>query len=338
MQRQRVVKLPPIFKMVKLDRHTWKREYFKRIEVLVGEFQKCLVIGIDNIQSKQLQQIRHALRGNAEILCGKNTLIRRAFRDLVEKYPVLEELLEHVRGNVGFVFTNMDLGDCRDILEANQIQAPAKAGTFAQADVFIEEGPTGMSPEKTSFFQAVDIPTKIAKGTIAILNRYRVCEAGEKVGLSEAKLLTMLGINPFFYGVVLKQVMEAGSVFPPAVLDTKPEEFLGKILGGLSNIASISLQIGYVNKASAPHLVVNGFKNILSICLATDIAPGKPTPGYETAKLWVTDPEAFAAANPGGGGGGGGAAAPAAAAEAPKAAAKVESEEGSDESMGGLFD
>jgi len=323
--------------MVKLDRHTWKREYFKRIEVLVGEFQKCIIIGIDNIQSKQLQQIRHALRGNAEILCGKNTLIRRAFRDLVEKFPILEELLEHVKGNVAFVFTNMDLSECRDILAANQIQAPAKAGQLAQDDVYIEEGPTGMSPEKTSFFQAVDIPTKIAKGTIAILNRYKVCDKGEKVGLSEAKLLAMLNVNPFFYGVVLKQVMEDGSVFPPAVLDTKPEEFLGKIMSGLSNIAAISLQIGYITRASAPHLVVNGFKNILAICLATDIAPGKPTAGYETAKLWVTDPEAFAAANPGGGGGGGGGAAPAAA-EAPVAAAKEESEEGSDESMGGLFD
>ena len=255
----------------------------------------------------------------------------------MDKYDYLEELLESVRGNVAFVWTNMDLTECRDILVSNQVQAPAKAGTIAQVDVFIEEGPTGMSPEKTSFFQAVDIPTKIAKGQIAILNKYLLIKQGDKVGLSEAKLLNMLGVSPFFYGVIPCMVMEAGSVFPPVVLDTKPEEFIQKICAGIANIAAVSLAIGYTTKASAPHLIVNGFKNIIAIALATAITFGKSTPGLDNAKLFLSDPEAFAAANPGGGGGGGGGDAPAAA-DAPKAAAKAESSEEESEDMDSLFD
>ena len=38
-----------------------------------------------------------------------------------------------------------------------------------------------MGPEKTSFFQALQIPTKIARGTIEILNEVHLIKVGDKV-------------------------------------------------------------------------------------------------------------------------------------------------------------
>lgn len=78
-------------------------------------------------------------------------------------------LIPHIKGNVGFVFTKEDLVDVRDLILANKVAAPAKAGALAPIDVFVPKGNTGLGPEKTSFFQALAIPTKIAKGTIEIL-------------------------------------------------------------------------------------------------------------------------------------------------------------------------
>ncbi len=78
-------------------------------------------------------------------------------------------LLPHIKGNVGFVFTKEELTDVRDLILANKVAAPAKAGAIAPIDVFVPKGNTGLGPEKTSFFQALAIPTKIAKGTIEIL-------------------------------------------------------------------------------------------------------------------------------------------------------------------------
>ena len=69
------------------------------------------------------------------------------------------------------MFTKEDLSDIRDILESNQKEAPAKAGAIAPIDVWVPKGNTGMGPEKTSFFQALSIPTKITKGTVEILVR-----------------------------------------------------------------------------------------------------------------------------------------------------------------------
>ena len=64
---------------------------------------------------------------------------------------------------------------------------------------------TGLGPEKTSFFQALAIPTKITKGTIEILNDVKLITFGDKVGASEATLLQMLKIYPFSYGLVVQQ-------------------------------------------------------------------------------------------------------------------------------------
>ena len=77
--------------------------------------------------------------------------------------------MPHIAGNIGFVFTKEDLIEIRDILTSNQKEAPAKAGAIAPIDVFVDKINTGLGPEKTSFFQALSIPTKITKGTIEIL-------------------------------------------------------------------------------------------------------------------------------------------------------------------------
>jgi large subunit ribosomal protein LP0 len=83
------------------------------------------------------------------------------------------------------------------------VAAPAKAGALAPIDVFVPAQNTGLGPEKTSFFQALRITTKISRGTIEILNNVHLIVEGEKVGASEATLLQMLKMMPFSYGLII---------------------------------------------------------------------------------------------------------------------------------------
>jgi len=259
---------------------------------------------------------------------GKNTMMRKAIRSHVENNPTLEKLLPHIKGNVGFVFTKEDLSEVRAKILENRVAAPAKAGALAPVDVFIDPQNTGLGPEKTSFFQALSIPTKIARGTIEILNKVHLIVKDEKVGASEATLLNMLKISPFSYGLQILQVFDQGTVFDPSILDITDEDIMKTFMQGVRNVASLSLQIGYPTAASIPHSLINGFKNVLAIACATEISFKEA----EQVKAILADPEAFAAAAA--------AAAPAAAAaEEEKPAAKEESEEESDDDMGfGLFD
>lgn len=99
---------------------------------------------------------------------GKNTMMKKVIRGHLEKNPQLEKLLPHIFENVGFVFTKHDLSFVREKLQDNKVAAPAKAGAIAPCDVTLPAQVTNLGPEKTSFFQALSINTKITRGTIEI--------------------------------------------------------------------------------------------------------------------------------------------------------------------------
>merc|ERR1712066_1015268 len=124
-------------KMVREDKATWKANYFAKLVQLFDEYPKCFLVDADNVGSKQMQQIRIALRGKAVVLMGKNTMIRKAIRGHLENNPDLERLLPHIKGNVGFVFTKEDLVEVRDLLVENKVAAPARAGAISPIDVFV---------------------------------------------------------------------------------------------------------------------------------------------------------------------------------------------------------
>merc|ERR1712025_976921 len=108
-------------------------------------------------------------------------------------------------------------------------------------------------------------------GTIEILNDLQLIVKDEKVGASEAALLGMLKIRPFHYGLVCLNVYDEGSVYHPDVLDIQPEDLIKRFLSGVSNIAAVSLAMGYPTVASVPHSIVAGFKNVAAVCLEADI-------------------------------------------------------------------
>lgn len=218
-----------------------------------------------------MQQIRQSLRKHAVVLMGKNTMIRKAIKGHLPENPKLERLLAHVRGNVGFVFTNEDLTEIRDQILSNRVAVPAKAGAIAPVDVMLPAQVTGLDPEKTSFFQALSIPTKITKGRIEILNEMHLIHKGDKVGASEATLLNMLNVSPFSYGLVIKQIFDDGTTFGPEVLDITSEVLAERFAEGIKNVAALSLAINYPNAASVPHMVVNGLKNLMAVALETDV-------------------------------------------------------------------
>merc|ERR1712176_977235 len=225
------------------------------------EYPKCFIVGADNVGSKQMQEIRIALRGQAVVLMGKNTMMRKAIRGHLSQNPKLEQLLPHIVGNVGFVFTKEELVDVRDLLLNNKVKAPARAGAIAPLDVTVPAQNTGLGPEKTSFFQALNIPTKITKGTIEIIQDVPLIKTGDKVGMSESTLLNMLKSSPFTYGLIVQKVYDSGSVFDPEILDITDEDLLNKFRSGIANVAALSLAIGYPTVASVPHSIVNGMKN-----------------------------------------------------------------------------
>jgi len=195
-------------------------------------------------------------------------MIRRCIRNLTEdgSHPEWASIVPVMRGNLGFVFTNGELEDIEKVIEEFQKPAAAKAGVIAPTSCTIPKGPTGLDPAQTSFFQALNIATKINKGSIEIINDTQVITEGNKVGSSEAALLAKLGVKPFQYGLAIKYVYENG-VFDPSVLKIKDEDLMVKWSAAVGFVAALALGAGHLCEASIGHIITKGAKNLVAVAL-----------------------------------------------------------------------
>jgi large subunit ribosomal protein LP0 len=175
-----------------------------------------------------------------------------------------------------------------------------------------------MEPGKTSFFQALGVPTKIARGTIEITTDLKLVEAGAKVGASEATLLNMLNISPFTYGMKVIQVYEDGQAFSPDVLDIEESQLLKAFSSAIATITTISLAANYPTLPSVIHSVINAYKNTIAVAVETDYS----WESIDELKDRIANPDAYASAAP--------AAGAAAAEDAPAAAKEEEKKEESE--------
>jgi len=221
-----------------------------------------------------------------------------------------------LKGNTGIIFTNGNLSTIKEILDSETRGAPAKAGSIAPDDVIIKAGPTGLDPKQTSFFQTLNIQTKINKSQVEIITEKQIIHAGDKVEATHAALLDKLKITPFSYKMHVKHVYDNGKMIDPKVLDIKSADIVASFKKAITNLASASLGSGYIVKAAAPHLIGNAFKNLVGVT-------------YETA---FTFKQAEALKNAASSA----AAAPAAGGAAPKEEEKAEEEE-ADMAVGGMF-
>ena len=136
----------------------------------------------------------------------------------------------------------------------------------------------------------------------------------------------MLNISPFTYGMTIAQVYDNGNTFPPSVLDVGEEQLLKAFGSAITTIACVSLAINFPTLPSVMHSVVNSYKNVLAVAIATEYSWSE----IEELKERIANPEAFAVAAPV-------EAAPAADAKAEAKKDESEEEESADEGFGDMF-
>lgn len=269
-----------------------KLDYRSKLEKLLSEYKNALVCTVDNVGSLQMQQIRIALRGKAVMLCGKNTIIRKVMKDAAKENEKLEKLRGEIFGNVAIVFSNDDLATVRTIVVSNKMPAAARVGVFAPDDCWIQPGATGLDPGQTNFFQALNIATKIVKGSIEIINPVHLIKKGDKVTPSHVSLLSKLDIKPFFYGMQVTHVYENGSLYPAEVLDITKDELTKRFFAGVQKITSLCLAIGFPTLSTIPHSFARGLRNLIALAVTSDDIDFKMAAPY---KEYLADPAAYAA-------------------------------------------
>ncbi|GFZ14987.1 ribosomal protein L10 family protein [Actinidia rufa] len=244
---------------VKQTKAEKKVAYDQKLCQLLDEYSQILIAAADNVGSNQLQSIRKGLRGDSVVLMGKNTMMKRSIRMHSEKTGnnAFLNLIPLLVGNVGLIFTKGDLKEVSEEVAKYKVGAPARVGLVAPVDVVVPPGNTGLDPSQTSFFQVLNIPTKINKGTVEIITPVELIKKGDKV------------------------------------LDLTEDDLVEKFAIGVSMVTALSLAISYPTLAAAPHMFINAYKNALAIALETEYS----FPQADKVKEYLADPSKFAVAS-----------------------------------------
>ncbi|KAL0501948.1 LOW QUALITY PROTEIN: Ribosomal protein L10/Insertion domain in 60S ribosomal protein L10P [Leishmania shawi] len=295
-----------------------KREYEEHLVDCLTKYSCVLFVGMDNVRSQQVHDVRRALRGKAEFVMGKKTLQAK----IVEKHAQAKNASPGAKH-----FSEQWI---KAVLDSHRVKAPARVGAIAPCDVVVPAGSTGMEPTQTSFFQALNIATKIAKGMVEIVTEKKVLSTGDKVDNSTATLLQKLNISPFYYQVDVLSVWDRGVLFTREDLGMTEDIVEKMLMEGLSNVAAISLGAGIPTSATIGPMLVDAFKSLLAVSVATSYV-FEEHHGKELREAALSGSLV--------GAGSAAAESAAAAPAASSAAAKVESEESEEDDfgMGALF-
>ena len=245
-----------------------KTDMYNKATTLFSNSNNFMLMSIKRVQATQLKNVKQSLDSRVKLLVAKNKIIRKALLDLdSSKYSTL---IENLKGDVVVAF--FDNVDPRTILEScenNMRKALAIPGDIAPSDVIIPAGPTGLGPEKINIFQAAKIGTKINKGLIDLALDHKLFEAGDLVTISDAKLLSMLKILPFEFGLNILKIFEGSEVYSKDLLKISEKDILQSLNESVSLIAALSLGSSTTTEASIPFEIKNAFADIVKISLGS---------------------------------------------------------------------
>ncbi|MEM0050026.1 MAG: 50S ribosomal protein L10 [Candidatus Bathyarchaeia archaeon] len=222
-----------------------KAERVKEIKALLSKYRVLGVASLHKVRAQQLQEIRGKLKDVAYLKVYKNSLVKRALKEIKDT-PSLEKIFEYMQGSNIYIFTNYNPFKLRTLLEKSRVRVPAKAGDVATEDIVVPAGNTGLPPGPIiSQLNAVGIPTRIESGSVWVAKDTVVAKKGEIINESLAAALSKLGIKPIELGLTLKAVYDDGTVLSESDLKLDLEEYKKNICEAYLEALNLAVNAAY---------------------------------------------------------------------------------------------
>lgn len=176
-----------------------------------------------------------------------------------------------VHTQVLLIFSNEDLGKITEITSKFIIEKQARVGAISPIEVTIPAGPTGMDSSQIEYFQALKIPTKVIKNQLEIVSATKILVVGAKITLSEINLMKRFNIKPYKHNVQIRQIYMNGKVYDEKILAITNDYMKAATEKAIRNVQAFSVATGVTNRASAPHAIMNAFRNICGLSLGSGV-------------------------------------------------------------------
>ena len=239
---------------------------------LMKDYPIVGAVDMENLPTKQLQNMRAQLRGKVVIKVGKMRLMKIALEKAAKDKPGLEKLIPYLKGMPGLIFTKDNPFSLYKTLDKNKSTAPAKAGHIAPNDVVVPAGPTNFAPGPViGQLGAVGIQAGIENGKVAIKKDAVVVKEGEEINAELAGLLTRLGIEPMEIGLALSATFEDGNIFTKDVLAIDETEYINNITTAHRWSFNLAMEAGVLTKETTEMMLTKAFTDSRALAVSQHI-------------------------------------------------------------------
>ncbi len=251
-----------------------KEEKLEMVEKLRQEIEKSPVIALVDMHkmpSKQLQEIRKALREKAKIKMIKKSILKFAL-EKVENEKI-KELEKYVPTQPALVFTNIEAFKFYNLVEDLRFKTFAKSGDIATEDIWISAGPTQlMAGPVISELQQAGVPASIESGRIKIRKDVCIVKKGEEISELKAGVLRKLKIEPMEVVLNVVAVYDNGNIYTKEALELT-KTFPEMLVKAFNNALNLSVFIEFPTKQNIKYLLIKAVRaaNAIKSLIKSDV-------------------------------------------------------------------
>lgn len=260
----------------------WKKEIFTDLLELLKKYSVVAVADLQKVRSSQIQEIRKKLRGKAEFIVAKNTILRKASEKIAGEKQNVNKFADALTGSKVLIFTRMNPFELILFMNKNKVRVPAKGGDVATSDIVIPAGNTGLQPGPViSEFNEAKVQTRIEGGSIFIARDTVVARKGEVVSTKTASLLSKLGMKPMEAGLSLSYAYDNGLVLGPNDLSFDLDQMKADFSSAARLAFGVAVEANIMLPETAPVIISKAYRQAVAVSVESSFFT------KETAKLII---------------------------------------------------
>ena len=246
----------------------WKQEIFSNLTELLQKYPVVAVADLQKVRSSQIQEIRKKLRGKAELIVAKNTILRKASEKLAPEKENVDKFADALTGSKVLIFTQMNPFELIIFLNKNKVRVPAKGGDVATSDIMVPAGNTGLQPGPViSEFNEAKVQTRIEGGSIFIARDIVVVQKGELIPIKTASLLSKLGMKPMEAGLTLAHAYDHGLLLSPTELAFDLDKMESDFAGAVSLAFNVAVEANIILPATANAIISKAVRQATAVSI-----------------------------------------------------------------------
>jgi large subunit ribosomal protein L10 len=257
----------------------WKKEIFSDLQTLLRKYSVVAVADLQKVRSSQIQEIRKKLRGKAELIVAKNTILQKASENLASEKSNVDKFANSLTGSKVLIFTQLNPFELILFLNKNKVRVPAKGGDVATGEIMIPAGNTGLQPGPViSEFNEAKVQTRIESGSIFVAKDTVVASRGDVISTKTASLLSKLGMKPMEAGLALSYAYDNGLVFGPNDLAFDLDQMRSQFSTAARLAFGLAVEANIMLPETAPTILGRAYRQAVAVSVEAGFFTRETTP------------------------------------------------------------